>query len=109
MAEQRILDEQTTERVGSEHATDLPAAYDSVARYAEAFLGDPGSLSAELREGLLRELDDEQILELTLFAAVAFGMSRLIIALGAEPASMPTSIVPVERVVAGTLWRPAGQ
>jgi AhpD family alkylhydroperoxidase len=71
-----------------------------VIRYADVFLVDPGGLTADLRGEMLHHFTPAQIVELTAGLALFMGFSKIAVALGQEPASMPTTIVPTPDVPA---------
>lgn len=65
-----------------------------VIRYVDAFLDDPAGLDDEVREEMLREFSPAEIVELTAGIALFLGFSKIAVALGQAPASMPTTVVP---------------
>jgi AhpD family alkylhydroperoxidase len=66
----------------------------AILRYTDAFLGDPGGIDPELREEMLRHFRPEEIVELSAGLALFLGFSKIAVALGQAPASMPTTVVP---------------
>jgi alkylhydroperoxidase family enzyme len=56
---------------------------------ADAFLRDPHGLSEEARAALLAHYTPDQIVELAMGLAMFMGTSKIAIALGNEPESMP--------------------
>ncbi len=63
-------------------------------RYTDVFLTDPSSLDPETREALQRQLSPEEIVELSAGIALFMGFSKIAIALGQAPESMPVTVVP---------------
>jgi len=62
-------------------------------RWTDAVLGDPGSIPADVRQGLARFLDPGEVFEVTLALVLFHGLSRVLISLGLEPDHMPTTVV----------------
>ncbi len=60
----------------------------------DVFLADPGALDDAAREDLARHLSPEAIVELTAGIALFMGFSKIAIALGQTPESIPTTVVP---------------
>ena len=65
-----------------------------VLRFTDVFLRDPGGLPEALREELLAEFTPEEIVELAAAVALFMGFSKIAVALGQAPESMPTLVVP---------------
>jgi AhpD family alkylhydroperoxidase len=65
----------------------------AVIRYVDTMLHDPHGMTPELRATLASELDDGQLLELTLGIGLFHGFSKIAVALGPPP-EMPTMLVP---------------
>ena len=65
-----------------------------IIRYADVFLRDPSgmpdALAAEMRECFT----PEQIVELTATLALCMGFSKIAVAIGGMPESMPTMVIP---------------
>jgi alkylhydroperoxidase family enzyme len=78
---------------GREPATSLPERYKLVVRYTDALVGDPNSVTDELRAELAREFTPAQIVELTATVAFASAFSKAAIAWGPPP-EMPVTEVP---------------
>jgi len=60
----------------------------------DALIGDPESLTTEQRNALIAEFDAGELAELALGVGLFFGLSKVLIALGLEPESMPTTVLP---------------
>lgn len=60
----------------------------------DALIGDPDALAPAVREALLNHFDDGELAELALGVGLFFGLSKVLVALGLEPESMPTTILP---------------
>jgi AhpD family alkylhydroperoxidase len=65
----------------------------TVIAYVDTMLHDPHGMTDELRAALAAELDEGQIVELTLGIGLFHGFSKIAVALGPPP-EMPTMIVP---------------
>jgi AhpD family alkylhydroperoxidase len=72
----------------------LSERHKAVIRYADVFLTDPGGLSEDLRAEMLRHFNPAEVVELTAGLALFMGFSKIAVALGQEPAAMPTTLVP---------------
>lgn len=71
----------------------LSERHKALIRYADVFLVDPSGLSDQLRTEMLRRFTAPEIVELTAGLALFMGFSKIAVALGQEPADMPTTIV----------------
>ena len=60
----------------------------------DALIGDPDSLSADQCAALREEFDAGELAELALGVSLFFGLSKVLVALGLEPESMPTTVIP---------------
>lgn len=60
----------------------------------DALIGDPDSLATASRDALLAHFDDGELAELALGVGLFFGLSKVLVALGLEPESMPTTVLP---------------
>ncbi len=60
----------------------------------DALIGDPDALTPAARDALLSHFDDGELAELALGVGLFFGLSKVLVALGLEPESMPTTILP---------------
>jgi alkylhydroperoxidase family enzyme len=97
VAGQRILDEETSSLVDEGYEeSELPESSKALLAYMDVFLQHPASLPDDVRDRLRAHFTDEEILEGTMYAAVASGISRMLIVLGAEPEQMETSVDGVE-------------
>lgn len=72
----------------------LDARSKLVIRYADVFLKNPGGLTDELRADMRREFSPEQIVELTAGLALFMGFSKIAVAIGGMPESLPTMVMP---------------
>lgn len=66
----------------------------AVLRYTDAFLRDPAAATDDVRAGLRRHLSPEQIVELTAGLALFMGFSKIAVALGQVPKTMPVTVMP---------------
>jgi alkylhydroperoxidase family enzyme len=74
-------------------SSDLPVRHQRALRFADALLNlEP--LSAADRAELKAEFNDEQIAELGIGLALFHGFSKVLIASGAEPEQMDTTVIP---------------
>jgi len=60
----------------------------------DALIGDPASLTSEQLTQLSEEFDQGELAELALGVSLFFGLSKVLIALGLEPQTMPTTVLP---------------
>ena len=60
----------------------------------DALIGDPEALDPATRNALLVHFDDGEVAELALGVGLFFGLSKVLVALGLEPESMPTTVLP---------------
>jgi AhpD family alkylhydroperoxidase len=94
-AREQGLTEEVVDKIRDDFAeSDLSDRNKVILRYTDAFLAAPGVPERALREELLRHLTPEQIVELTAGIALFMGFSKIAIALGQAPESMPTLVVP---------------
>lgn len=63
-------------------------------RFTDAFVADPHNLPEALRDQLREHFTPAQIVELTLALAAFLGFAKLRIALGLQPQTMDTKVVP---------------
>ncbi|HEV7734759.1 MAG TPA: carboxymuconolactone decarboxylase family protein [Candidatus Binatia bacterium] len=75
-------------------ASALSDRHKTAIRWTDAFLQDPAGTSAALRTEMLGHFTPEEIVELTLGAALFMGFSKIAIVLGQEPETMPTTVIP---------------
>jgi alkylhydroperoxidase family enzyme len=82
--------------------SDLPERYKVLIGYIDAFITGPSELSDDLRARMREQFTDEQILECTLYNAIAAAFSKMIVAIGTEPDSMPElAVVDMQALVDG--------
>ncbi len=60
----------------------------------DVLIGDPDALDAATMDALLLHFDDGELAELALGVGLFFGLSKVLVALGLEPESMPTTVLP---------------
>jgi alkylhydroperoxidase family enzyme len=63
-------------------------------RWTDAFLGDPATIDAGLRDRMLREFTPEELVELTAGLALFLGFAKIAVALGQQPDAMPVTVIP---------------
>jgi AhpD family alkylhydroperoxidase len=83
-------------------ASTLSARDKTVIGYVDTMLHDPHGVTAGQRAELERELDDGELVELTLGIGLFHGFSKIAVALGPPP-EMPVMVVPTPD------WPPADQ
>ena len=79
-------------------SSDLDPRQKVVLRYTDAFLGEPSYPDATLRAEMRLHFTPAEIVELTAAIALFMGFSKIAIALGQAPASMPTTVVPTPQL-----------
>jgi alkylhydroperoxidase family enzyme len=89
-ARQAGLSEDRVDRIrdGYEHS-DLTPREKLVLRYVDAFLASPSEIGDELRRALLAHFTPAQLVELTAAIALFMGFSKIAVALGGLPDSIP--------------------
>ena len=88
------LTEDRVDLIRDDYASSTLGARDkAVISYVDTMLHDPHGMTAAQREALAAELDDGQLVELTLGIGLFHGFSKIAVALGPPP-DMPTMIVP---------------
>lgn len=60
----------------------------------DAIIGMPHALPAELQQKAARLFKPEELAELIMGVGLFLGMSKVLINLGVEPESMPTTVIP---------------
>jgi len=63
-------------------------------RLTDAIIGDPRSLRDEDRTFIRSQLSDPEIVEVALGVSLFIGLSKVLITLGLEPETMPTTVLP---------------
>jgi len=71
----------------------LSARHKTVLRFVDVFLTDPTALGDADRTALLAVLTPAEIVELAAAVALFMGFSKIAVALGTAPASMPLTVV----------------
>ncbi len=66
----------------------------AVIAYADVFLRGGHGLSPDMQAEMLRHFTPAQVVELTTCLALVMGFSKIAVALGAAPDTMPTMVVP---------------
>ena len=88
------LTEDRVDLIRDDYASSTLDARDkAVISYVDTMLHDPHGMTAAQREALAAELDDGELVELTLGIGLFHGFSKIAVALGPPP-DMPTMIVP---------------
>ena len=76
-------------------------------RYTDVFLAAEGPPDAELVRAMQREFSAPEIVELTAGIALFMGFSKIAIACGEAPASMPTTVMPTPGATTPAVTTPA--
>jgi alkylhydroperoxidase family enzyme len=79
--------------------TELPERHKTALVLADAFLHGV-SLTSEQRDLLTAEFSDAELVELGVGLALFHGFSKMLIALGLEPESMDTTLLPTPDIPA---------
>jgi AhpD family alkylhydroperoxidase len=89
------LDEAQIELIRDDYEESaLGDAQKAVLRFTDAFLFAPSAVPDEVREALRKHFSPEQIVELAAALALFMGFSKIAIALGGLPETMPVVVVP---------------
>ncbi len=95
MAREQGLTEEQVAQIDDGYAASLLGAGDIAAlQLTDAIIGDPRSLTAAQRELLLAAFSPAQIAELGLGIGLFLALSKVLITLGLEPETMPTTVLP---------------
>ncbi len=95
MAREQGLTEEVVDRVtdGFEQS-DLTLRDKATLSLTDSIIGDPRSLTPEARERVRAQLADPEIVELSMGVGLFMALSKVLITLGLEPETMPTTVVP---------------
>jgi AhpD family alkylhydroperoxidase len=89
-AREEGLTEEVVDRIRDGYASsDLTDRQKAVLRYVDAFLASPGEIGEGLRRDLLAHFTPAQVVELTAAVALFMGFSKIAVALGGIPDSIP--------------------
>ncbi len=89
------MDEATVELVDDDwSSSDLSARQRAALGFTDAYLAADGPMSSEVAERFRAEFDAAQQVEIGIGLALFHGFSKVLIALGCEPAEMDTTILP---------------
>jgi AhpD family alkylhydroperoxidase len=89
------LDEDQVEQIRDDYEqSSLSPRQKAVLRFTDAFLRAPGEVDEALRTSLLEHLASEEIVELAAGLALFMGFSKIAVALGQVPRSMPVIVMP---------------
>jgi AhpD family alkylhydroperoxidase len=89
-AREEGLTEEVVDRIrDGYHTSDLSDRQKTVLRYVDAFLASPGEIGEDLRRQLLAHFTPAQVVELTAALALFMGFSKIAVALGGLPDSIP--------------------
>ncbi len=94
-AQREGLDEGTVDKIQDGHEdSDLSPRDKLVLCYTDAMLERPGEPDEKLRQAMLDEFSDEEIVELTVAISLFTGFSRIAVTMGGMPESLPLTTVP---------------
>jgi AhpD family alkylhydroperoxidase len=89
-AREEGLTEDVVDRIRDGYeASDLSPRQKVVLRYVDAFLASPGEIGEDLRRELLAHFTPAQVVELAAAVALFMGFSKIAVALGGLPDSIP--------------------
>lgn len=88
------LTEERADQVRDDYAENVAPAEAAALALTDAFIGDPDSLDETTKEALVAHYDNGELAELALGVGLFFGLSKVLVALGLEPESMPTTVLP---------------
>jgi AhpD family alkylhydroperoxidase len=89
-AREEGLTEDVVDRIRDGYqASDLSDRQKVVLRYVDAFLASPGEIGEDLRRELLAHFTPAQLVELTAALALFMGFSKIAVALGGLPDTIP--------------------
>ena len=89
-AREEGLTEDVVDRIRDGYeASDLGARQKVVLRYVDDFLASPGEIGEDLRRGLLAHFTPAQVVELAAAVALFMGFSKIAVALGGLPDTIP--------------------
>jgi len=89
------LDESQVEQITDGYAgSALDERSKLIVRYADFFLKDPSGLDANTRQAMREAFTPAQIVELTAGLALFMGFSKIAVAIGGMPESLPTMVMP---------------
>jgi alkylhydroperoxidase family enzyme len=72
----------------------LPAREIAALRFTDAIISNPRPIDAALQTALRQHFSDAQLVELGLGVGLFMALSKVMITLGLEPESMPTTVLP---------------
>ena len=94
-AREQGLDESQVAKIDDSYEeSSLSERHKAAIRFTDAFLKHPGEVDEATKQELLRHFTPEQIVELAAGVALFMGFSKIAVALGQAPESMPTMVVP---------------
>jgi alkylhydroperoxidase family enzyme len=88
------LAESTVELIEDGYEGRLNEAETAALQLTDALIGAPQPLPEPVQDALRRHYSDAEIVELALGVTLFLGMSKLLITLGLEPETMPTTVLP---------------
>lgn len=95
MAREQGLTEEHVDHIADGYETSpLPAREIAALRFTDAIISDPRPVDPALQATLRQHFSDAQIVELGLGVGLFMALSKVMITLGLEPASMPTTVLP---------------
>ena len=99
VARQEGLTEELVGEITDDYADSaLPDRHKAALAFADAFLDAAGPPPAAVQEMIAASLSPAELVEVGIGLALFHGFSKLLIAVGAEPADMQTTILPTPDV-----------
>lgn len=92
--EQGLTEEQVAEIDNGYHDSALSGRDIATLRLTDVLIGDPRSMSTDLRDELLRQFSEPELVELALGVSLFQSLSKVLIVLGLEPEKMETTVLP---------------
>jgi alkylhydroperoxidase family enzyme len=92
--EEGLAEAQVEQITDSFEDSALDARSKLIIRYADVFLKNPSGLGDPLRLEMLASFSPAQIVELTAGLALFMGFSKIAVAIGGMPESLPTMVIP---------------
>ena len=95
VARQDGLTEDLVEQIDDGYTSSgLSGRHQATIAFADAFLDAEGPPPADVQDAILAEFTPAELVEVGIGLALFHGFSKLLIAVGAEPAQMDTTVLP---------------
>jgi len=99
--EQGLTEEQVDHITDGYETSPLPAPEIAALRLTDAIISTPRPIDPPLQATLRQHFSDAQIVELGLGVGLFMALSKVMITLGLEPETMPTTVLPTPSGEAG--------